>query len=190
MSRNLAIVGARLLLLPTLLFLVTACNARPTPSPIGNVVTAQPVSTQATTDTAIPLPTNTSAPAVQATATTQPSALDPQQQAEAALATVEIADLNSVLVNDLNGRIVIDFNMRDDNVTVALDQMGQMLCAIQANGPADYAIRFGGRMSNGMGGISATISPAAIQSADCTNPGAIDFESIADEYSVASGLQN
>jgi hypothetical protein len=136
-------------------------------------------------------PTDTQAATAQDAATQQPAdSLTSQQQAEAALATVAIADLNSVLVNDMNGRIVIDFNMRDNNVTVAQDQMGQMLCAIQANGPADYGIRFGGRMSNGMGGISATISPTAVQTIDCSNPGAIDWETVAEEYSVAEGLQN
>jgi hypothetical protein len=130
------------------------------------------------------------------TATDEPLATatqgqSPQQQAELSLGRVTIAHMNSVMVNADANTITIDFNiLGNDNIPAADRQMGEMLCAIRAAGPSGYSLSFIGRLSNGEIGVTATISPTAIETVNCVRTNDIDWAGIADEYTSGAVSQS
>lgn len=97
-------------------------------------------------------------------------------------------EIESAEAFEVSNRIVIQYVMEDDELWLAEQNLKDIVCAVQGVDTEGYGLRIGGNMTNGLTGLTATIEPETLAGIDCSAD-VIDWASVADEYSVASGLQ-
>lgn len=119
----------------------------------------------------------------------QEQSMDYEQQLNQALDNIPLITITSVGAFDISGRILVTFQMVDNNLDIAHDDMKKIACAIKSIGTNGYDLRLAGDEPGGVTVLTATISEETINNLDCSPTSVPDWAIIADEYSVASGLR-
>lgn len=84
--------------------------------------------------------------------------------------------------------VLIIFQMDDNELWLAEQNMKAIVRAVQAIGTDGKRLRLGGKMENGLTGLTITLSEEAVKGFDAAAD-VVDWAAIADEYNVAKGMQ-
>jgi hypothetical protein len=96
--------------------------------------------------------------------------------------------LISTKANEQSQTVLIVFKMDSNELWLAEQNMKAIVKAIQPIGTNGYRLRMAAKMENGLTGLTITLSWEAVAALDCSAD-VVDWEAVADEYHIASGLK-
>jgi hypothetical protein len=94
----------------------------------------------------------------------------------------------SALSQPISHTVMIIFKMDSNELRLAEQNMRHIALAVQEIGTNGYRLRIAAKMENGLTGLTLTISEEKLKALDAWVD-IVDWQAVADEYNVASGLK-